>query len=100
MIKWDKKGNIIKYKTRLVAQGFTQEFVIDYSDTFVPVVQMDTIQAVLATVVIFNLEMCQFDIKSTVMDHNYELQGTKELSKITNYIIINNWVLELAQDEQ
>jgi Reverse transcriptase (RNA-dependent DNA polymerase) len=33
-IKRDLKGNIIRYKARLVAQGFCQVFGIDYTDTY------------------------------------------------------------------
>jgi len=41
--KRDKEGNIIKYKARLVAHGFTQRPGLDYDETFSPVVQFETI---------------------------------------------------------
>jgi hypothetical protein len=46
--KQDTKGNVEKYKERLVARGFTQQPGIDYNETFPPVVCMDTVRVVLA----------------------------------------------------
>ena len=40
-IKRDPSGKIVKYKARLVAEGFTQRAGIDFSETFAPVAQGD-----------------------------------------------------------
>jgi len=32
--KHDKFGNLVKYKSRLVARGFTQEYMTDFDETF------------------------------------------------------------------
>jgi Reverse transcriptase (RNA-dependent DNA polymerase) len=44
--KKDEKGNIVKYKARLVAQGFSQKPGVDYMDTgtFAPVMRFETLQ--------------------------------------------------------
>ena len=36
-----------RYKTRIVAKGFTQTHGVDYFETFAPVVKMSTLQYVL-----------------------------------------------------
>ena len=42
------KGAIIKYKARLVAQGFVQQEGIDYDDAFVPVARVESVRVLLA----------------------------------------------------
>ena len=39
-----------KYKARLVAQGFTQKYGLDYDKTFSPTAKITTIHALLALV--------------------------------------------------
>ena len=47
-MKYDTKGNIIKRKARLVAQGFRQVFGVNFYETYAPVTTMDTLRLVLA----------------------------------------------------
>ena len=47
-IKTRSNGSIKRYKTRLVAKGFTQEYGIDYEKTFALVARISTIRALLA----------------------------------------------------
>ena len=39
-VKKDAAGNVICYKARLVAQGFSQVLSIDFFDTFTPVTKL------------------------------------------------------------
>ena len=46
-IKTRSDGSIRRYKTCLVAKGFTQEYEIDYEETFTPVARISYVCALL-----------------------------------------------------
>ena len=47
-IKTCSDGTIDRYKARLVARGFTQEYGVDYEETFAPVACLSSVHALLA----------------------------------------------------
>ena len=47
-IKRGSDGSIARYKTRLVATGFLQQYGLDYDETFNPVVKPAIVRIVLA----------------------------------------------------
>ncbi|XP_065627108.1 uncharacterized protein LOC136066560 [Quercus suber] len=49
-IKTRSDGSIKCYKAHLVAKGFTQEYVIDYEETFAPIARLSSVHALLAIV--------------------------------------------------
>lgn len=59
--KFDKEGNISKYKARLVVKGFTQKEGIDYTETFSPVARYGSIRFMLAMAVKYKLKIEQMD---------------------------------------
>ena len=50
-IKTCTYGSIERYKACLVAKGFTDEYEIDYEETFAPVARISSVRALLAVVV-------------------------------------------------
>ena len=67
--KRDEHGNIIRYKGRLVAQGFSQKPGIDYSNdgTFAPVMWFESLCTLLALTAVQNWKLRQFDIKGAYL---------------------------------
>lgn len=60
-LKRDADGRITKYKTRLVAKGFSQRPGIDFDETFAPVVRYDLIRYLLALAVTNGYKVDQMD---------------------------------------
>ena len=46
--KLDEHGVVVRNKSRLVAQGYTQEKSIDYDETFGPIIRLEAIRILLA----------------------------------------------------
>src|ERR1700678_2802163 len=61
-IKRDHEGKITRYKGRLVAKGFTQIPGIDFTETFAPVMRLDTLRLLLALTMIWGLKAHIVDI--------------------------------------
>jgi hypothetical protein len=67
--KRNEHGEVVKYKARLVAQGFSQKPGTNYNNdgTFAPVMQFETLRTLLAFSAVHNLKLRQFDVKSTYL---------------------------------
>ena len=47
-IKTSSDGTVDLYKARLVAMGFTQEYEIDYEETFAPVARLSSVRSLIS----------------------------------------------------
>ena len=55
--KRDSKGDVERYKARLVTKVYTQKEGIDYKETFSPVSSKDSFRTIMALVAHFDLEL-------------------------------------------
>jgi len=66
-IKRGAGGEIIRYKARVVAKGFTQRYGIDYLETYAPVVKLTSLRILLTLAAARNYEIDQTDIKTAYL---------------------------------
>ncbi|QRV95406.1 integrase core domain protein [Ceratobasidium sp. AG-Ba] len=66
-LKRDENGKPVRYKARLVAQGFSQQPGIDFGHTYAPVVRLDSIRAVASLANHFDWDLRQLDVSSAYL---------------------------------
>jgi hypothetical protein len=68
MKKYNKKGDLLKYKGRLVVKGYVQCPGHDYVKTFSPVIRLETLWGIMALAAIKDLKMQQMDVKGAYLN--------------------------------
>ena len=66
--KLDEHGTVIRNKSRLIAQGYTQVEGIDFDETFAPVARLESIRILLAITCHLNFKLYQMDVKSAFLN--------------------------------
>jgi hypothetical protein len=66
--KDEEEGEVVRNKSRLVAQGFSQKEGIDYKETFAPVARLEAIRILLAFSVAKWFKLPQMDVKSPFLN--------------------------------
>ena len=61
----DADGLVERHKARLVAQGCSQRFGLDYNETFCPVVRFESVRTMIALAVQNGLKLHQMDNTTT-----------------------------------
>jgi hypothetical protein len=66
--KEGEKGEVVRNKSRRVAQGFSQKEGIDYEETFAPVARLEAIRILLAFSMAKGFKLHQMDVKSALLN--------------------------------
>ncbi len=66
-IKKDWIGKVVKRKSRLVVQGFSEVEGVDYEETFAPVAKVTTFRLMLALSRVLKLKIHQLDVDSAFL---------------------------------
>ena len=67
-IKTRSDGSIEHGKACLVAKSFTQEYGIDYEETFASVVRISSVRALLAVATASKWDLFQIDVKNSFLN--------------------------------
>jgi hypothetical protein len=71
-VKRNEKGEIVRYKARLVAQGFTQKYGVDYDEVFAPVARSATLRLLLSIAGKENFSVKHLDVKTAFLNGNID----------------------------
>ena len=66
--KTDKDGEIIRNKSRLVAQGYTQVVGVDFDESFAPIARLESICILLSIACTMNFKLYQMDVKCAFLN--------------------------------
>ena len=94
-IKTRFDGSIKCYKVRLVAKGFTQEYEIDYEETFALVARISFVRTLLAVAVASKWNLFQMDVKNDFL--NGELSEEVYMQPSPGLSIDSNKVFHLRR---
>ncbi|KAL0551795.1 hypothetical protein IC582_010884 [Cucumis melo] len=67
-LKYRADGTIDRHKVKLVAKGFIQTYVIDYSETFSPIANLNTIRVLLSVAVNKDQSLYQLNVNNAFLN--------------------------------
>ena len=65
--KFKETGEIDKFKARLLAKGYVQQYGVDYTEVFALVARLDTIRLILSIAAQYSWNVFQLDVKSAFL---------------------------------
>ena len=86
-VKYNANGTLERYKTRLVAKGYTQTYDIDYLETFAPVAKITTMWILLPLASYYSWELMQLNVKNAFIQGDLEEVFMEPPLSFTNGIV-------------
>lgn len=83
-LKYAPDNSIARYKARLVARGYTQREGIDFTETFSPVVRMESVRMLLVIANQLDMQILQIDVKTAFL--NGELEESIFMTQPEGYV--------------
>nr|KYP68906.1 Retrovirus-related Pol polyprotein from transposon TNT 1-94 [Cajanus cajan] len=71
-LKLNSNGTIAKHKARLVARGFTQQYGLDFQETFSPVAKIMTLRLLLSLAASQHWNLAQLDVNNAFLNDNLD----------------------------
>ena len=67
-VKHNGKGKVVRFKSRLVAKGYSQRHGIDFDETFSPVVRFSSVRTLLALAIQKDMIVHQMDVVTAFLN--------------------------------
>ena len=92
-IKTKADGSVERYKARLIAKGFTQEYGINYEETLDPIARLTSIRCLIVVAVVRRWPLYQMDVKNSFL--NGDLQEEVYMQPPPSYPHLGSQVCRL-----
>ena len=89
--KIDEDDKIIRNKSRLVAQGYTQVKGVDFDESSTPVVRLEFIRILLSIACIMDFKLDQMDVKCAFLNGFLNEEVFVEQPKVSE--ILTSWIM-------
>ena len=73
-VKRDGNNELVKYKGRLVAKGYSQIAGLDFNDTYAPVVRIESVRVLLAIAAFYGMYLEHYDCKTAFLNSSSDLE--------------------------
>jgi hypothetical protein len=86
LVKYGTDGRPERFKARLVARGFTQQFGVDYEDTFAPVIRFDSLRVLLALAAKFGWIIHMMDAQNAYLNSELDKEIYMEVPEGVDHL--------------
>ena len=80
----------MKFKVRLVAQGFLQVYEVDYQETFTSTVCRESLRMYLTLMTLYDLKLHQMDIKAAYLSGELDCKGENIYMHVSKSVTVRD----------